>query len=251
MKYPLIKPRYYISLFKEILGFIKNPKNEEQIEKSTKFKIYDTIGLFLFKMICLLPVVLFFAFVYDPENVQTESMSERFTPLVLLLVGGIILPFFEEVAFRLSLKFKPLFLALSSGTFCYYVLTKFVYHTNMSVVDESFLVRIIIPISLGTLVFLIVNHTSLKIKLAQFWQKRFQVIYYSSCIIFAFVHISKYELNLTNILLLPILTLPQLMSAIIYGYTRVSFGFQYPLLFHMSNNLIAISLSFLSMTDLI
>ncbi|EZH74085.1 hypothetical protein ATO12_14515 [Aquimarina atlantica] len=249
MRYPLITPKYYFTLFKELIGFIKKPKYENNLEKSVTLKIYDTIGLYFLKFMLLIPVILFFALVYDPENVQKANMLERFSPLVLLVVGGIILPLIEEVAFRLSLKFKPIYIALSSSVFSYYALTKIVFQTKISAIDESFMIRVVIAIALGLLLYPVVNSTSIKERLANFWRTHFRSIYYISCVCFAWIHITKYELNLTNILLLPILTLPQLMSALIYGYIRTSFGFKYPLFFHMSSNLLAISLSLLPFTD--
>lgn len=251
MNYPLIKPKYYFSLFKEILNFIKNPTNEKNRTKSTKQKIYDTIGLLILKMLFMIPVVLFFAVVYDPENIQKGNMSERFTPIVLLLVGVVILPFLEEALFRLSLIFKPIYLALASSVFFYYILTKLVFYTKISSVDESFFIRVAVSTSLGIVLYFIFNIKSIKNELIIFWSNNFRGIYYIACLVFAWLHYSKYELNWTNTLLLPILTLPQLMSAIIYGYIRVSFGFRYPLLLHMSNNLIGFSVSFLLSTDLI
>ncbi len=251
MNYPLIKPGYYASLLKEIVAFIRKPTLNENREKTTRIKVYDTIGLYILKMIFLIPLVLFFAVVYDPENIQGASMSDRFSPLVFLLVGGFILPFVEEIAFRLSLRFKPLYLALSSSVFTYYILTKLVFSTKISAVDESFVLRVGIALLVGISLYPIINITKVKEKLDLFWSKYFRVIYYLSCIIFAWIHITKYELILLNIVLLPILTLPQLMSALINGYTRVTFGFQYPLLFHISNNLIGIGLSLLPFTDMI
>lgn len=251
MNYPLIKPKYYCSLFKDIINFIKNPKSERNLTKSTKQKIYDTIGLLFLKMLFLIPVVLFFAIVYDPENIQKGNMSERFTPMVLLLVGVLILPFLEEALFRLSIKFKPIYLALTSSVFCYYILTKLVFHTKISAVDESFFKRAVLSILLGVVFYFIINIKAFKKILSEFWVQHFRSIYYISCLVFAWMHYSKYEVNWTNVLLLPILTLPQLMSAIIYGYIRVSYGFRYPLLLHMSNNLIGFSMSFLLTTDLI
>jgi hypothetical protein len=240
-----------MSLLKDLIGFIRMPGSEKNWAKSVKFRIYDTIGLYVLKLIMLIPVVLFFALIYDPENVQRGNMSERFTPLLFLLIGGVILPFLEEVAFRLSLKFKPAYLALSAGVLSYYILTKVVFHTKMSAFDESLVMRVAISILLSVLIFPVVIIKPVKEKLTNFWELHFRSIYYISCLVFAWVHITKYELSLTNILLLPILTLPQLMSALIYGYIRVSFGFQYPLVLHMSNNMIGIGLSFLPFTDLI
>lgn len=251
MKYPLVKPAYYFSLFRDILNFIKTPTLQEQKEKPTRLKIYDTIGLFIVKMVCLIPVVLFFAVVYDPENVQSTRMAERFTPLVMVLVGGMILPLVEELAFRLSLRFKPVYLALSVAVFFYYILTKLIFQTKISAVDETFMIRAGISLGFGLLLWPLFSSTLFKAALGRFWQNNFRYIYYASCIVFAWIHISKYEIIWLNVLLLPILTLPQLFSALINGYTRVAFGFQYPLLFHMANNLIAIGLSLLSVGDMV
>ena len=251
MKYPLIKPKYYISLFKEIASFIIKPAIGEKSEKSIKLKIYDIIGLFVLKFICLIPVILFFALVYDPENIQGVSMAKRFSPLVLLLIVGFILPFLEEVAFRLSLVFKPVYLAATLGVLTYYIMTKLVFHTKMSAIDDSFYLRLGVSILTMIVIYPIVSISAVKSRLAEFWSNNFRYIYYIICVVFAWLHISKYELNMTNILLLPILTMPQLMSALIYGYVRVKFGFQYPLLFHISNNVIAFSISTLIATDMI
>lgn len=249
MRYPLIKPNYYYSLFKEITNFIKKPTVDIQNKKSTKIKIYDTIGLYVLKMICLIPIVLFFALIYDPKNLVSQSMSERFSPISFLLVGGVILPTVEEVAFRLALKFKPIYLALSSGVFLYYFLTKAIFHTKISAIDESSYIRIGSALILIVAFYLMLNIGAIRKKLTQVWDKYFHLLYYISCITFAWIHISKYELIWLNIVLLPILTLPQLMSALISGYTRVVFGFQYPLLFHVATNVLAISISLLPFAD--
>lgn len=249
MNYPLAKPRYYFSLAHELWQFIRQPKPERNLMKTTHLKICDTIGLYLLKMVCLIPLVLFFAVVYDPENVQAGRMSDRFSPWMMVLVGGFILPLVEEIAFRLSLRFKPIYLAMSAAVFTYYILTKLVFFTKISAVDDSFSLRILISMATGAVILLIVNFAPVKRLVVQFWERHFRLIYYLSCIVFAWIHIAKYELILLNVLLVPILTLPQLMSAVINGYTRVAFGFQYPLIFHISNNLIGIGLTLLSAND--
>ncbi len=250
MTYPLANPRYYLALFRDLLTFIKNPESERKSIKSVKWRVYDTIGLYILKLILLIPVLLFFALIYDPENIQKANMAARLSPVALLMVGGLILPLLEEVAFRLSLRFRPSFLALSLGVFCYYLLTKLIYHTKVSLVDESFAMRVGASLLASLLIYLLVRLESVKQQLASFWDNHFSIIYYATCLVFAWIHVSKYELTLLNILLLPILTLPQLLSAVIYGYIRISFGFQYPLVFHSCTNVIAISLSLLPLADL-
>lgn len=249
MDYPLLSPKYYYSLLKDILNFVKNPIPDSNTVKTTKTKIYDTIGLFVVKLFFLIPISVLVGFIHDPENLTKSNMAERFSPLVLILVAVIILPTIEEACFRLSLKFKPSYLALSTGILAYYISTKIIFHTRISAIDDSFLIRLSTAIGVAFICFLILQFNPVKKALARFWNKHFSWIYYLSCLSFAWIHIFNYELNWTNLLFLPLITLPQLMSAIIAGYTRVAFGFQYPLLFHMSTNLIAITLSFLPFAD--
>lgn len=251
MQYPFLKPSYYYSLFKDISGYVRRPVNKKNLDKPIKFKIYDTIGLFMLKVLFLIPISILMSVIHDPENLSKSNMMERFSPLLLLLVAGVILPTVEEIAFRLSLKFKPAYLALSMGVFAYYILTKTVYYTKISAIDESFATRAGMAIGLMVLLYPIINTTAIKEKLTNVWDTHFRVIYYLSCMIFAGIHIFNYELSWINLALLPLITLPQLMSAIIAGYTRVSFGFQYPLFFHMANNLIAIGIAFLPFEDVI
>ncbi len=243
--YPLIKPKYYASLVRDLMNFINSPSYNLLIEKTVKSKIYDTIGLFLIKVVFSLTVASLLQLMYEPENLTSVSMAERFSPLLLLVVGGIVLPVFEEITFRLSLKFNPIYFALTSGTFTYYILTKAVFKSRLSLADDTFWYRVITALIMVLLAYVVSNGKSVKLVLKRFWQKHFKILYYLSCISFAWLHIFNFELNLTNFLWLPILTLPQLFSATIAGYTRVAFGFQYPLLIHMFTNILFIGLTFL------
>lgn len=254
MKYPLIKPAYYLNLFKELVQFIKKPRFETDRKKSTRMKIYDTIGLFVLKIFFLVILGFLMTLVspwFDPENISKSNMSERFSFPMLLLVGGFILPLVEEVCFRLSLRFKPIYLSLTVTVICYYILTKSVYDTSNSMVDESFFLRVSTSLAVGLLTYPIYSYKNIKHELAYFWQQNVRWIYYISCAAFAWVHIFNYEMSLVNLLLLPVITLPQLMSASINGYTRLAFGFQYPLIFHITTNIIAISMAQLPFEDLL
>ena len=245
ISYPLIKPKYYKSLLVDLVSFIKSPKNKSQIEKSITHKIYDIIGLFFIKVVFSISVASLLQFIYEPENLTSVSMAERFSPLLLLLVGGFILPVFEEVTFRLSLKFNPVYFALTSGSSTYYILTKAVFKSRLSLIDETFGFRLIIAIAVVLIMYIVSRKKNVKIILQNFWHGHFRVIYYFSCVSFAWLHIFNFELNLLNLSLLPILTLPQLFSATIAGYTRVAFGFKYPLLLHITTNILFLSLTFL------
>ncbi|TMM51992.1 hypothetical protein FEE95_21485 [Maribacter algarum] len=245
ISYPLIRPNYYWSLIKDLRNFIKSPRLNPSVEKSVKNKVYDTIGLFLIKVVFSVVVASLLQFIYDPENLTSTSMAERFSPLLLLLVGGIVLPLFEEMTFRLSLKFNPMYLALTAGGFTYYILTKVVFKSRLSLMDDTFWYRVISAVIIVLIVYAVCSRKTVNVNVQRFWERHFRMIYYLSCLSFAWLHIFNFELSLVNLLWMPILTLPQLFSATIAGYTRVAFGFQYPLLVHMITNIFFLSLTFL------
>ncbi|WP_241240769.1 hypothetical protein [Maribacter sp. MJ134] len=245
ISYPLIKPKYYWSLINDLSTFIVSPKYKTVQEKSKRNKVYDTIGLFLIKVVFSVVVASLLQFIYDPENLTSTSMAERFSPLLLLLVGGIVLPLFEEITFRLSLKFNPSYLALTTGGFTYYILTKAVFKSRLSLVDDTFWYRVISTIIIVLIAYVVCSRKTVNVNAQRFWERHFRMIYYLSCLSFAWLHIFNFELSLVNLLWMPILTLPQLFSATIAGYTRVAFGFQYPLLVHMITNIFFLSLTFL------
>jgi hypothetical protein len=245
MIYQLIKPKFYLEILKELIHFIKYPKLIVTHQKSVKRKVIETIGLFIIKMTASISIALLLGLFYEPKNITDSTMAARFSPLVFLVVGGIILPSFEEIAFRLSLKYKTIYASLSLTAFAYYIVTKVIFKSNLSLVDDSFTIRILLALTIGILSYGILNRVNIKKRLTQFWVANFKFIYYASCIMFAWLHIFNFELTTINIILLPIITLPQLFSATIAGYTRVAFGFRYPLIIHMATNSIFISLTFL------
>lgn len=245
ISYPLIKPKYYWSLINDLSTFIKLSNYNTGLQKSTRNKVYDTIGLFFIKVVFSVIVASLLQFIYEPENLTSESMAERFSPVLLLLVGGVVLPLFEEITFRLSLKFNPIYLALTTGGFSYYIITKAIFKSRLSLIDDSFGYRVIAALIIVLIAFAVCRKKNICVVLRQFWEKNFRMVYYLSCLSFAWLHIFNFELSLVNLLWMPVLTLPQLFSATIAGYTRVAFGFQYPLLVHMITNIIFLSLTFL------
>ncbi|MEP0266333.1 hypothetical protein [Dokdonia sp.] len=145
----------------------------------------------------------------------------------------IILPFLEEIAFRLSLKFKVLHVTLTLGVLMYYLFTKLIYQVSLSSIDNHFEVRVIVSIFTILISYDIISRLKIKSTLDRFWKKNFKWIFYFFCFTFAWMHILNHELTLKHFLLLPIITLPKLVSAMTYGYVRMHYGFLYSLGLHM------------------
>lgn len=254
MTLTLVRPSYYTGLFKRLLSFTRHPVAGVDVGIPLKQKLTDTAGLFVIKLFLLLAIAVLMAVlspVFDPQNVSIDNIVERFSPIALLFVAGLALPLLEEVGFRLSLTFKPIYLALSLGVLCYYFLTKVVFGTSNSLVDESFALRVGVSLAICAMLYLVFRLPQVSKFLCVAWKKHFRWIFYVTCAAFALVHLFNFKLSIVHVVLMPLITLPQIVSGIIYGYARVTLGFQYALLAHIANNLLFVLSSFLPEGDLI
>jgi len=254
MKYALVKPSFYKSLFIELYGYIKAPSPSYVTNKSVGHKLSDTAALFVIKITLFVAIAVVMALlspVFEPENIALDNLTERLSPLMLLFVAGFALPLLEELGFRLSLRLKPIYLAMSVSVIAYYILTKVVFGTSNTMVEESFAIRIGSSIAIGAALFPILRRQTIANALGYFWQSNFRWIFYFSCASFAAVHLLNYEMTVINILLMPLITMPQIVSGVIYGFARVTLGFQFALLAHVLNNVVFVAASMLPGGDLL
>lgn len=237
--------RKYYQFVIDFFIFLKSPSITIKSSANHNEKITESIILLILKFLFSILIATLIGAFYEPENLTDKSIAERFSPFLYLVIAGMLLPLFEETLFRLSIIFKPIYLSFSSACFGYYFSTKLIFNSRLSLVDETFYYRIGSGVLFGLIIFVILRNNRIKKQVQDIWIKKFRIIYYVSAIFFAWVHIFNFELNHINILLTPLLTLPQLFSGLIMGYLRVKFGFLYPLVFHILTNSILITLSIL------
>ena len=239
----------YKNSFNELVRFIKFPdlRAEDQLGKSAK--ISGTWRIFVIKMALTIVISLIVGAMYDPVNKTSSRMSEEFSPLMLIMIGVLILPTLEEIAFRLSLRFKPIFLSLTLAVFAYYIATKGIFQTNLSNSHESFETRVLIALASLLISYPVFRITSISALLERFWNINFKWVLYLTCLSFALVHSFNYDLTSTVMLLLPFILLPKLIAAFCYSLIRVRYGFIYSLILHMSWNFIGIVMSLLDKVD--
>ncbi|GAB5525445.1 MAG: hypothetical protein Roseis2KO_33170 [Roseivirga sp.] len=249
MRSRLLPPRHYYNEFRQLLKFVITPVDNPNDKLSITQKVYGTWKLLVVKMVLTIIIGVAIGALYDPVNQTTASMAERFSPAGLLMVGVFILPLLEEVAFRLSLKFKPIYLALTLAVLGYYISTKAVYHAKLSDVHNHFEIRVVVVLLITGLAYPLFSIPKIKRTLDQFWRQNFKGILYFSCFGFAWMHIFNYELNLEHLLLMPIITLPKLIGALCYGYVRINYGFVYSFMIHICNNSVGFIVSILFGAD--
>jgi len=231
---------YLFKLIKDWFNFICKPTNNV-------IRIKFNISL----LISFLFYLLFFLFTLFILVKVTEELTQKLASLNIIQLpivsqdkypfsffkAIIFIPLLEELAFRLSLKYKPIFFSLSTGVLlfmifkiCFYGGLGFHGFINISV---NFL--IIILVSLFT--FLTIKGKNDKIE--HFYNKRFYFIFYLSALIFAYLHITKYYANgFSFIIYSPIFLFPIIYTGLNLGFIRLKYGFFYCVLMHSFLNLI-------------
>jgi len=151
----------------------------------------------------------------DSENHQITKLMNQYPILFIILLLVVIIPFFEELIFRLYLRFKYNFLAQS--------------------------------ILLLSSVTGAQNKSKFKIFLKKFWSINFKPIFYLSAILFGYVHIFNYEYSTTILLLSPILIAPQFVAGLFLGYLRMKYNLVLGFFMHAIHNAVFLMITLIFM----
>lgn len=198
------------------------------------------LKLFFFKILVSIGLLLILDLFETVENNSLQNIEESLGLPLSFLIIVLIGPLYEEVIFRLPLKYKPIYLSLSVFTVSYIFFSSIIFGSNFLELDFSLLYKLIFSFLLSITVYIWLSNTT---KISNFWAKNLRLVYICSILIFGLSHTLNFELNEGNYYLLPILISPHLIAAIILNYLRMKFGFIYCFLFHFSNNLFVFILS--------
>jgi hypothetical protein len=249
MRLKLINPKHYFNGFKQLLKFVITPVYNANHALTLSQKIEGTWTIFVVKIVLMVIAGVSVGIFYDAENLTKSSMTERFSPLALIFVSLLALPMMEEIEVRLSLKFKPIFLALTLSMIGYVIASKSFYDAKISDINDHFVERLMILLAILIVTYPLFSVPKIKRNLELFWESNFRGIFYFLCIGFAWMHIFNYELNWEHLLLMPIITLDKLVSGFCYEYARMNYGFIYSFAIHMLNNSLGFIVTMLSSSD--
>jgi len=208
--------------YNELIFFLQNPQEEAgpELTITRKFKILFSLLLLeipLMGAFSLIMMGLEELKLVDPEG---HKMVELFKPLpgaVLIISTVIIIPFFEELIFRLYLRYK----------------NNYLLHFIISLVSIT-----------GTR-----NEKKAEKVITSVWKKKYTYIFYFSAILFGIVHITNYKLSYTILLLSPILIAPQILVGLFIGFLRVRYGFVWGFLLHALHNALFVGITILSLSN--
>lgn len=221
----------------EFFNFLRKPYYQSLERKKTNIlitavKIY-LLSFLILGLINSLNIVILRAFLTLPTDetlTVPSSLKEHLWIYFLIIV--ILSPIMEEVIFRLSLIFDPVYIALSISTLIALIIHK-VSNDVFSII--SFF-----------LLFILINRLTYinKSGFLSFWNKNFKYIFYFLSILFGLVHISNYKfLEVSQYFIAPILIFPQLAIGFILSFTRLYYekGFLMCIILHIFMNLISTS----------
>ncbi len=194
----------------------------------TKPKIQIFIKLFFIYYASAFSLSIFLGLLIKVSNI-TNLINE--IPEKKLFILSILAPVYEEIIFRSLLKFNKTNLILFTSTISILISLLF-YRSDIKLGIMFFTILIIF------ILILIIFKTS---TIQKTYNNHFNYIFYSSILLFGFMHISNFSGSTMLIVLFsPLLVSPQLILGAILGYIRMKNGLAYSILFHLLINFITI-----------
>ena len=210
-----------VETYNDFISFLKNPVEQKDPIQTVNQKTKRFFALLLLDItVAFIVIGIFYAInIFVPIDKVMEQYMEDFynLPIWLIFLSAVVIaPLWEELVFRLPLRYK-----------------------------YNYLARFIIFISGIT-----GRQNKIKVKyfLRNFSRKHFRFIFYFFAILFGLIHITNYEFSLKILLLLPILTFSQFFGGLCMGYLRVKYNLILAIIFHAVYNAIIVSIVLIAMT---
>lgn len=181
-------------IYLDLLDFLKNPGDQrDPIQTWTEKakKLFSLLILDIPIMILLMVVLsgLKAVGLFNADSNKLSLLLKTMPVWTLIFVMVILIPFIEELIFRLYLRYK-----------------------------NNYFARFFIFLTLFTGVK---NHDKIETWVTDFWTKRYLIIFYFSALLFGYVHLTNYDYSILIILLSPLVIAPQFVVGIFCGYLRV------------------------------
>jgi membrane protease YdiL (CAAX protease family) len=155
----------------------------------------------------------------------------------IILVNCIIQPVYEEIMYRLPLKFNIAFIRLSFLLICadvvfLYEINRFFTHLGPGLPARIMLYFLFASVG----VFLLYQRTLIE-RLQDFWQRRFAVVLVVSQTVFAVTHLNKFDFNVEYGIIFAILAvIIYLIVGLYFSIVRMKLGILMSIIFHILFN---------------
>lgn len=224
-----------MSYFSEEVSFILNPRINQKPKKINAYRKLLVL-LISFALVVSIDFAISHINVYwiDIGRFLKNSESNVSVYFSIFLIC-IYYPIIEELSFRIFLVFKPIFLRTGIVALLFHLLfSNNIMNWSVDIIGLLFKSAILILV--GVILSLKINNRLLYQKLEGIWNRRFKIIYYSQILVFAFLHLVKFNLTKEIFIFLPIILLPYFISGLIFSYLRLRINTLASILVHIGLN---------------
>lgn len=203
--------------FNDFIKFLKFPSLENQVDInsfSTFLKLVWKSFLILLVADIILGLLFCGPFIYF--NLFPSLKGINFN-LVNVLKISLYYPIIEEVIFRLPLRISKFNLILPLSL----VVSLLVFKHCLSNFYLAIFLFIILSVSLY---LLIKEDSSFFIRLINFFTKKFGRVFYLQALLFGFLHLTNYNLDLKYFYLFPLFIMNYIFTGCFWGYLRVRYS---------------------------
>lgn len=201
----------------QFLSFLKNPKDEVPLPTTIASKFKIVLSFFLLEIPVMLVLILIIgglenAKLINTDNHSIETLLKTVPTTALFFLVIIIAPLFEELIFRLYLRYETNLLIGASIRFSY-------------------------------LFFDREKAAQFDLAMNSKWSWFYPKIFYFSALLFGLVHLVNFEITPAILLLSPIIVAPQIVLGLVIGYLRVRHGFWTGFMMHAFHNFVFVGIS--------
>lgn len=219
-----------------VYNFFKNPDSSPAKDQSVGFKIK-----WLFFLLVLELPLMFIAgqmqqFLFKNGLVSSEGhLAKEFmhgnSPLLIVALMIVILPFIEELIFRLPLRFKRAYLIP-------FIITciSFMGYNFLKIMGTHILIAIFISIFSTVVIFLALYNHRISERFEHIWSSNYRAVFYAVASLFALYHLTNFKFSISLLIFAPIVVLPQFIGGLFMGFLRVKQGLLWGFFLHALHN---------------
>ncbi|EMR00872.1 CPBP family intramembrane glutamic endopeptidase [Cesiribacter andamanensis] len=170
-----------------------------------------------------------------------EDIMKQMPLLLVFVLVALFMPALEELAFRLWLVYRPLYVGVSLWLIAFFLSQSFL-QSGLALAGYAVLGLA----ALATIVLLTLGPLARQ-GLEQLYTTRYRWIFWGSTLLFALVHLINFKPTAQVLLFAPLLVLPQFLLGLILGYVRVRQGLGWAIALHGVYNFIILGLAYWGM----
>ncbi len=231
-----------------VYNFFKNPEpnpsSDLRIGSKIKWLFFLLVLEIPFMLIAMqLQQLLFRNGLVSSENHLVGRFMEEKNTVLFAALMILIIPFIEELIFRLPLRFKKI------NFISFFIIGIFIFGFSFAIhLGLPPFIAIPVPVLLtGFLFFLLYNKKTGK-NWELVWNNHYRTVFYTLTALFALFHLTNFKFSISLLLFAPIVVLPQFIGGLLMGFLRVKQGFIWGFFLHALHNSVLV-LSALFMTQ--